>query len=116
MAEDIAAEVETELVQLSRQLTEPHERECLRCYLLRMLAEFGCDCTHRWTITWREQCAPRAVQLIKRLKDLGGFCDCEVVLNVFPDYLPVDGLLPCLGQPKTDSAMPCDLRQLRRSA
>jgi hypothetical protein len=116
MTEDIAAAVEAELVQLSCQLTEPGERECLRCYLLRMLAEFGCDCTHRWTILWREQRAPQAAELIRRLQELGGFCDCEVILNVFPDYLPVDGLLPCAGQPRAGSAMPCAIRSLRRSA
>ncbi len=116
MTEDIAAAVETELVQLSCQLTEPGERECLRCYLLRMLAEFGCDCTHRWTIRWREQCAPQAAELVRRLQELGGFCDCEVVLNVFPGYLPVDGPLPCAGQPRAGSALPCAVRPLRRSA
>jgi hypothetical protein len=116
MTEDIAAVIETELVQLSWQLTEPRERECLRCYLLRMLAEFGCDCTHRWTLTWRRQCAPQAAQLIGRLRQLGGACDCEVILNVFPDYLPVDGPLPCAGQPRAGSAMPCDARTLRRTA
>lgn len=116
MTEDIAAAVETELVQLSCQLTEPGERECLRCYLLRMLAEFGCDCTHRWTIRWREQCAPQAAELVRRLQELGGFCDCEVVLNVFPGYLPVDGPLPCAGQPRAGSALPCAVEPLRRSA
>ena len=47
MAEDIAREVEAEVAWLSRRLTEPHERECLRCFLLRMINEFGCDGTRR---------------------------------------------------------------------
>jgi len=47
MADDVADTVEAELAELSRQLTEPGERECLRCFLLRMISEFGCDGTHR---------------------------------------------------------------------
>jgi len=54
MTDSIADTVEAELVTLSDVLTEPAERECLRCFLLRMLNEFGCDGTHRWTIRWRD--------------------------------------------------------------
>ena len=49
MTENVADAVEAEIVALSSRLTEPGERECLRCFLLRMLAEFGCDSTCRWT-------------------------------------------------------------------
>jgi hypothetical protein len=54
MSSDPAEDVENELAALSRRLTGPGERECLRCYLLRMISEFGCDGTHRWTIRWRD--------------------------------------------------------------
>ena len=37
MDHDLADAVEREMVQLSLRLTEPGERECLRCYLLRMM-------------------------------------------------------------------------------
>ena len=47
MTENVADAVEAELVQLSFRWTEPGHRECLRCFLLRMLEEFGCDGTHR---------------------------------------------------------------------
>jgi Protein of unknown function (DUF2695) len=116
MADDIADEVEAEVAWLSRRLTEPGERECLRCFLLRMFNEFGCDGTHRWTIRWRAERAPRARALLRRLERMGGFCDCEVLLNVFPDYPETVRLLPCAGQPQAGSAGPCDLRALRRSA
>jgi hypothetical protein len=43
-------------------------------------------------------------------------CDCEVLLNVFPDYPDTGTLLPCSGQRQAGSSAPCDLRQLRRSA
>lgn len=116
MAENIADRVEAEVASLSLQLTEPGERECLRCYLLRMLGEFGCDGGHRWTVRWREQRAPRAWALLRRLQQLGGCCDCEAVLNVFPGYPEGGRVLPCAGQPHAGSAAPCDLRALPRSA
>jgi Protein of unknown function (DUF2695) len=116
MAEDIAREVEAEVAWLSRRLTEPHEHECLRCFLLRMINEFGCDGTHRWARHWRAERAPRATRLLRRLAQLGGCCDCEVLLNVFPDYPETGALLPCAGQPQPGSAMPCDLRSQRRAA
>jgi hypothetical protein len=116
MAEEFADQVEAEVAWLSRQLTEPGERECLRCFLLRMISEFGCDGTHRWAIRWRLERAPRARGLLRRLERLGGCCDCEILLNVFPDYPQTDARLPCAGQLQPGSAVPCDLRQLRRSA
>jgi Protein of unknown function (DUF2695) len=114
--EDIADVIEHEIVQLSGQLTEPEEHECLRCFLLRMISEFGCDGTHRWTIRWRDERAPRATALLRRLAQLGGCCDCEVLMNVFPDYPDAVRPLPCAGQPRAGSAMPCDLRAMPRSA
>ena len=87
MAEDVAGIVEAELARLSRRLTDPGERECLRCFLLRMINEFGCDGTHRWTMRWRDLRAPRARGLVQRMQRRGGCCcDCEVIFNVFPDY------------------------------
>ena len=117
MAKSVADAVEAELADLSRQLTEPAERECLRCFLLRMISEFGCDGTHRWTVRWRNARAPRARGLVARLQRRGGCCcDCEVLINVFPDYPDTTELLPCAGVLRAGSAAPCDLRSLRRSA
>src|SRR4249919_789179 len=98
MDHDLAGAVERELVQLSLRLTEPGKRECLRCYLLRMLDQFGCDGTHRWTRRWRDLRSPRARGLIRRLERQGACCcDCEVILNVYPYYPDSGGLLPCAG-------------------
>jgi hypothetical protein len=116
MNDDIASAVETELVELSGQLTEPGEHECLRCYLLRMLKEFGCNGSHRWTKRWRDLRAPSARGLPRKLERVGGCCDCEVICNVYPDYPESGRLLPCAGQFQPGSAAPCDLRPLRRSA
>jgi hypothetical protein len=116
MADDIAEVIEAELIALSGLLTEPADRECLRCFLLRMINEFGCDGTHRWTIRWRDLRAPLASSLLGKLEELGGCCDCEVLLNVFPQYPQGGRVLPCAGQPQPGSAVPCDLRMLRRTA
>jgi hypothetical protein len=116
MTDDIAEAVEAELIALSSVLTEPGDRECLRCFLLRMISEFGCDSTHRWTMRWRALRAPLATSLLDKLAELGGCCDCEVVLNVFPQYPPSGRLLPCAGQTQWGSAVPCDLGTLRPAA
>lgn len=117
MAKSVADAVEAELADLARQLTEPAQRECLRCYLLRMISEFGCDGTHRWTVRWRNARAPRARGLVAGLQRRAGCCcDCEVLINVFPDYPATAELLPCAGVVRAGSALPCDLRALRRSA
>jgi Protein of unknown function (DUF2695) len=113
MKNDIADVVEAELIALAGTLTEPEDLECLRCFLLRMLREFGCDGAHRWAIRWRGVRAPLATGLLARLEDLGGGCDCEVLMNVFPHYPTAGRLLPCAGQPQPGSAVPCDLRVLR---
>jgi len=116
MTDDIADVVEAELIALSGALTEPDDRECLRCFLLRMISEFGCDGTHRWTVRWRDVRAPGATGLLGKLAELGGGCDCEALINVFPAYPPTSRVLPCAGQPRPGSAVPCDLRVLRRTA
>jgi Protein of unknown function (DUF2695) len=111
MTESIADAVEVELGRLCELLTEPAPRECLRCYLIRMLNEFGCDNTHRWTRRWRDAKAPRARGLVERLRRRGACCcDCEVIFNVFTDYPDTDRLLPCAGVTKAGSTQPCDLR------
>ena len=63
---------------------EPARRECLRCYLVRMIRVYGCDNTRKWTMVWHDRRAPRDGQLIERLEERGGICcDCEVVFNVW---------------------------------
>jgi hypothetical protein len=70
-----------ELVTLS---DEPERRECLRCYLIRMIRTYGCDNTKKWTLVWQERHAPRHGQLIEDLEERGGICcDCEVIFNVW---------------------------------
>jgi hypothetical protein len=101
--------LEAELVEMSRSLAAPGERECLRCYLLRMLNDFGCGGTLRWAEYWRDLRAPRAQALARRLAARGGFCDCEVILNVYPQDIETGQLLPCTGVARRGSTKPCSL-------
>src|SRR5258706_12953794 len=91
MADNVADVVEAELAELSQRLTEPGERECLRCYLLRMISEFGCDGSHRWTVRWRDLRAPRARGLVQRMQRRGGGgVRGEDEFKPLPDYPATD--------------------------
>jgi Protein of unknown function (DUF2695) len=71
--------IERELRHLSVELTQPNSRECLHCYVYRML-EFGCTGL-RWATRYRDLKAPRATALGERLMSKGAGCDCEIFMN-----------------------------------
>jgi hypothetical protein len=77
--EPLVNDTERELRILSSALTDPHEGECLLCYVHRML-EFGCTGL-RWAVRYRDLKAPRVTGLERRLGAMGGYCDCEIFLN-----------------------------------
>ncbi|HTK62168.1 MAG TPA: DUF2695 domain-containing protein [Pseudonocardia sp.] len=107
---DVDQRAESLVGELSESLTAPGDRECLVCYLTRMVGEFGCDNHLRWAEHWRDRNAPRATALADRLADCGGFCDCEVLMNVYPSLLPEDeqaAPAPCLGVSRRGSTKPC---------
>jgi hypothetical protein len=116
MADDVSEAVVAEITELAERLTAPGQLECLRCYLLRMVTEFGCDGSYRWTIRWRDVRAAQPAGLLRQFEQRGGCCDCEILLNVFPDYPPVEAPLPCSGVLRPGSTKPCNLGWLRRSA
>ncbi|WP_084022766.1 DUF2695 domain-containing protein [Amycolatopsis thermoflava] len=58
--------------------TEPQERECLGCYVSRLLADFGCDSTLRWTRRWRALRAPGVAALDRLFRRHDVKCDCGV--------------------------------------
>ena len=78
---ETTAALEQHLAELAVRLTEPAPGECVLCYVDRMLAAFGCDCTLRSARSWRDRRLPRRTGLERRLEARGGFCDCEVFLN-----------------------------------
>jgi hypothetical protein len=115
--DDIAG-AEGALREVLGELTDPHEGECLFCYVYRML-EFGCLPDRlTWARRWRDLQAPRATALERRLEARGGFCDCEIFMNgwrparmeldehgdpVYPAVMP-----PCRGA-RRGSTRPCAL-------
>jgi hypothetical protein len=111
-------ELETSLRGLSRELTTPNSGECLVCYALRMLEQFGCRGL-TWATRFRDLQAPRATALTSRLAQLGAFCDCEILLNAYEldpsffsydqiadEYLPPD-TRPSCRQVRRGSVQPC---------
>jgi hypothetical protein len=107
---DVVAEAEEYVSALRREWVAPRDRECVACYVGRMLDEFGCDNRLRWVGLWRDECAPRATALERRLSSRGGFCDCEVALNVYPEQMLLaedEPRPPCDGVSRRGSTMPC---------
>lgn len=108
-ANETLTTAESYVGELHRAMTAPGDRECLVCYLMRMVAQFGCDGSHRWVERWRDDRAPGATSLLDRLSRQGGGCDCEVVMNVYPYRLPEEGepLPECAGVSRLGSTKPC---------
>lgn len=109
METDALTAAEDTLRAADEELTTPGERECLLCYLERMVAEFGCDNGLRWAGHWRGRNAPRATGLSRRLQAGAGYCDCEVLFNVFGHLLreEYEPLQPCAGVSRRGSTQPC---------
>jgi len=115
--DNMATGVDAELCELSEAMTRPRPHECVACYVYRML-EFGCE-GHRWVSRFRELAAPRATALERRLAGKGGYCDCELFMNVFfasPRFFKTNDDGDVLEQPMPDcrgvwggSSKACDL-------
>lgn len=61
----------------------PDSDECLVCFLERSLDVVGCDGTLALSEQWRLS-RPDPIDWLHRwLENRGGYCDCEVLLNVF---------------------------------
>ena len=112
LMDSIVAAVEAELRDLSVALTGPRRGECLACYLDRMMVH-GCSGELRWARRYRDLVAPRATSLERRLAAMGGYCDCEVLMNAYvplasvaePGAAPPE-LGPCRGV-RAGSTQPC---------
>ena len=51
-----------------------------------LASEPTCDHTLRYTLDWMKEHHIQDIQVnIEKIVDLGGHCDCEVLLNVDPD-------------------------------
>lgn len=61
----------------------PRDRECVVCFVDRMVCAYGCSGRLMWAALWRDRRAPGATALERRLGRKGGYCDCEVLVNAF---------------------------------
>ena len=88
---------------------DPARNECLRCYLRRTLEEHGCDGSRKWSVRWYKLRSPLDTGLLARLENLGGYCDCEILLNVWHEDVFVEArTAPCSGTTHEDPLVPCD--------
>ncbi len=58
--------------------------DALREHLDAVIAAGGCDRSHRATDAWAAGHGIALDRLHEGLEEFGGFCDCEVVMNVDP--------------------------------
>lgn len=61
----------------------PGAGECLACFVERMVVAYGCSNRLLFVGLWRDRAAPSATALERRLGARGGYCDCEVLHNVY---------------------------------
>lgn len=104
---------ETIVRDLAEKWTRSGPGECLICYLCRMLEEFGCDGSLRFTAAFRDERMPRARALEHRLARAGGYCDCEVTYNAVRAVGPAPDGVPECRQVRTGTTRPCALWRCR---
>lgn len=111
METDIDLLAESFVRDLAAAIMAPRAGECLACYLDRVLRDAPCDGSLGLSRTYRDVLAPRAIALESRLENGGGFCDCEVLFNVY--WSKTDDVEPCRGA-RRGSTKPCELWTRRR--
>ena len=64
------------------------QTERLFSYVAGRLDKVGCDHTLRFTRLWLKDTLPPEVceAAIEEIQNMGGFCDCEVLMNCYQDY------------------------------
>ena len=57
-------------------------------YVEGMLEETGCDYSKKHTLKWLEENIPAEQReaVVAELEDMGGYCDCEVLMNCYEEY------------------------------
>ena len=68
-------------------LTEDNVQELFE-YLEEQLDNSCCDHTRRYTEQWlKDNIAQELIEsVIAEITEMGGYCDCEVLLNCYEDY------------------------------
>ena len=57
-------------------------------YVATRLSSEGCDNTPRFTMQWLQDnlSSDRVEAALAEIRDMGGYCDCELLLNCYDDY------------------------------
>lgn len=65
----------------------PDQLRELRGYLSTTLDEVGIPCDHTLgrTQEWAQKAKLEVERVLASVREFGGYCDCEVLLNVTPD-------------------------------
>lgn len=58
-------------------------RECLPCYLARLLRSMGCSGNLSHLLRWQQSASPTARLVLRRLDRLGAECDCMALRRGF---------------------------------
>lgn len=68
-------------------LTEENVQELFE-FLEMQMDHSGCDHTLHYTEQWLKDNIPHEMveRVIAEIADMGGYCDCEVLLNCYEDY------------------------------
>lgn len=73
--------------QEKQYLLKQHEVEGLFSWLEGKLGLCGCDHTLRHTCAWLKgnRYDVPAEDILAEIRDMGGYCDCEVLMNCYED-------------------------------
>jgi len=74
--------------QKTQYLLNREEVKGLFSLLEEKLINCGCDHTLKHTSAWISRNKPEAQteDIIMEIRDMGGYCDCEVLMNCYEDY------------------------------
>ena len=74
--------------QRREHILSENEAASLLQYVELKLQYHTCKHDHRYTMEWLEQHVDfmQHEAILTELEDMGGYCDCEVVLNCYEDY------------------------------
>lgn len=75
-------------LQKQKYVLDRTEAEELFAYLEACIDENGCDHTLRYAEKWLDDHLDeeRIPLVLEELEEMGGFCDCEIILNCYEDY------------------------------
>ncbi len=74
--------------QRSEHILSANEADSLLKYVDIRVQEEGCNHTHRFTQEWLDANIDfmKHDAILNELENMGGYCDCEVVMNCYEDY------------------------------